>query len=292
MMKGHLSREQFLEKYGHIRPGTYDILSPRYDEAFEQYFGQNGSIYASAPDNHTEYCLSPSAMEKIQYEITQSGLAVTAEELVSFIKDAIEGREFVKFVFTKCVSRILQLVVQLGERNHISKEAMSHVDIAVIKQLYVDLYYDNLRDVLKANIEMNQAQYDCARMMKLPGLIVQPDDIYRYALLNDEPNFITSESITAETVEEEALLTKELTGKIVFIKAADPGYDFVFTKQIGGLITQFGGVNSHMAIRCAELNIPAVIGAGEKNYEKWRQYPKIYLDCNNRKVEAYGVKQE
>ena len=28
---------EFLKKYGHLRPGTYDILSPRYDIA-EYYF--------------------------------------------------------------------------------------------------------------------------------------------------------------------------------------------------------------------------------------------------------------
>ena len=38
-----------------------------------------------------------------------------------------------------------------------------------------------------------------------------------------------------------------------------------FFKNISGLITKNGGVNSHMAIRCQELNIPAAIGIGEAN---------------------------
>ena len=33
-----LDRTTFLSRYGHLRPGTYDILSPRYDEAPELYF--------------------------------------------------------------------------------------------------------------------------------------------------------------------------------------------------------------------------------------------------------------
>ncbi len=33
-----LSRSVFLQKYGHLRPGTYDILSRRYDEAPDLYF--------------------------------------------------------------------------------------------------------------------------------------------------------------------------------------------------------------------------------------------------------------
>ena len=33
-----LDKATFLSRYGHLRPGTYDILSPRYDEAPEMYF--------------------------------------------------------------------------------------------------------------------------------------------------------------------------------------------------------------------------------------------------------------
>ncbi|HLA42002.1 MAG TPA: hypothetical protein VJZ27_01120, partial [Aggregatilineales bacterium] len=33
-----MDRTSFLKKYGHLRPGTYDILSPRYDAAPDQYF--------------------------------------------------------------------------------------------------------------------------------------------------------------------------------------------------------------------------------------------------------------
>ena len=33
-----LSKQGFLQKYGHLRPGTYDITSKRYDESPETYF--------------------------------------------------------------------------------------------------------------------------------------------------------------------------------------------------------------------------------------------------------------
>ena len=47
------------------------------------------------------------------------------------------------------------------------------------------------------------------------------------------------------------------------IESADPGYDWIFTHDIKGLITKYGGAASHMAIRCAEFNLPAAIGSGE-----------------------------
>ena len=47
------------------------------------------------------------------------------------------------------------------------------------------------------------------------------------------------------------------------IENADPGYDWIFLHKIRGFITKYGGLNSHMAIRAAELGIPAAIGTGE-----------------------------
>ena len=40
---------------------------------------------------------------------------------------------------------------------------------------------------------------------------------------------------------------------MICIRGADPGYDFIFNHKILGLITEYGGANSHMSIRCSEL---------------------------------------
>ena len=176
------------------------------------------------------------------------------------------------------------MIKALGERNSISVEDMAYLDISVVKQLYVDLYYGNLSSVLQNNIEMNRRQYECARLLKLPSVIVKPEDVYCFTLLEEEPNFVTLNRIRAEVVKEEKLTSADVEGKIVFIRSADPGYDFLFAKQIGGLVTQFGGANSHMTIRCAELGIPAVIGAGEKNYSTWENARILNIDCGGRQV--------
>ena len=68
------------------------------------------------------------------------------------------------------------------------------------------------------------------------------------------------------------------------IKSADPGYDYLFSKKISGLITQYGGANSHMAVRCAELGIPAVIGVGEYNFTKWSKAKILEIDAVNKHV--------
>ena len=72
--------------------------------------------------------------------------------------------------------------------------------------------------------------------------------------------------------------------KIVCIENADPGFDFIFTKKINGLITKYGGINSHMAIRCAELNLPAAIGVGNDLFNQIIKSNKLLLDCEQKKI--------
>ena len=40
-----------------------------------------------------------------------------------------------------------------------------------------------------------------------------------------------------------------------------------------------------MSIRCAELNLPAVIGVGENFYNKILNQKNIMLNCNSKKIE-------
>ena len=98
------------------------------------------------------------------------------------------------------------------------------------------------------------------------------------------PNYITQRRVIAKTVNHTE--KENLAGKIVFMPNADPGFDWIFLQPISGLVTTWGGANSHMAIRAGELGIPAVIGAGEILYEKWSKADIINLDCGKQLVEV------
>ena len=280
---GRLTKEEFVGTYGHIRPGTYDIISKRYDEAFDDYVPIRVSNKEDESKSIASYAFSDAQMVRIQKELDENGLLISADDLLVFIRQSIEGREKLKFIFTKSVSRILQLVEELGKRADIAKEDMAHLDINVIKQLYVDLHTGNIRDIFIQNINNNKTQFERAKRIKLPSIIVRPEDVYSFYLLEEEPNFITQKDVIGKvaTIIENA---NNIEGKIVFIQSADPGYDFIFSKNIGGLVTQFGGANSHMAIRCAELGIPAVIGVGENRFNEWSKWNAIQLDCLKRQV--------
>jgi phosphoenolpyruvate-protein kinase (PTS system EI component) len=75
----------------------------------------------------------------------------------------------------------------------------------------------------------------------------------------------------------------------VAIANADPGYDYLFAQGIRGLITAYGGPNSHMAIRSSEFAIPAVIGIGGESFARLKDGGMIDLDCRKRKWSQEGT---
>ena len=85
------------------------------------------------------------------------------------------------------------------------------------------------------------------------------------------------------------LATEELSGKIVVLEKADPGYDWIFTHGIAGLVTKYGGAASHMTIRCAEFRIPAAIGCGELLYARVARSERVRLDCLNRRIDVVSA---
>ncbi|SES85051.1 Phosphoenolpyruvate synthase/pyruvate phosphate dikinase [Natronincola peptidivorans] len=283
VFKEKLSKEEFIQKYGHIRPGTYDILSLRYDENYDHYFVGK----CSPEDKGIHFTFSELQLQKIDDALVESGIAINAEELIIFIKEAIEGREYTKYVFTKSLSKVLQLVEEFGNRYIVSREDLAFLDIQRIKELYSTLDHRDVKDIFMADIEKNKEFYQYTKAIKLPSLIIKPEDVYQFYLLEEEPNFITLKSIKADVIKEKEIHSIDVKNKIVMIQSADPGYDFLFPKDIGGLITQFGGANSHMAIRCAELGIPAVIGAGEKNFAQWSKSKILEIDCLNKQVRCF-----
>ena len=272
------------DEYGHLRPGTYNILSEPYRDALSSYFRVDAQApEAIADEVKVEFMLSTVAREKIVSLLKHSGLNTDADGLLLFIRRAIEGREFLKFEFTKHTDLILSGIEELGRKNGISKDLLAHVDISSILEMYSSLDEADVRDQLMSSINKNKSCFDFTKSIRLPPLISDPSEIFSHCLSDDVATFISQKVARAEVVTGD-LAKLDLEGKIVCIEAADPGYDFLFSKGIAGLITCFGGANSHMAIRCAEIGLPAVIGCGPKLFSEYCMSNVLEIDAVNQKV--------
>lgn len=275
-----LDKATFLARYGHLRPGTYDILSPRYDEAPELYFDWNRR--PPAPEPVKPFSLTLPQMREVAKLLEAHGLQPDPVGLFDFLQAGIELRELAKFHFTRNLSDALALVAECGSQWGFSCEDLAYCDIAVFKELHVAAA--DPKDALLRSIEQGRARYQETLVVSLPPVIACPDDVWAFEWPETAPNFITQKQVTAPVVGCEA--RESLAGAVVCIPNADPGFDWLFAYPIAGLITAWGGANSHMAIRAGELGLPAVIGSGEVLYRRWSGAQRLHLDCAGRRVEV------
>ena len=275
---GEISIDEFNEIYGHLRAGTYDIRSPRYD-AMDLMAGMPGN--ANKNECSDDITLPKGRIEKA---LQAAGMTIRSEELEEFIRGAIEQREYFKFIFTRSLSRVIEIIAEIGKTLGFERNEMSYLEVAQIMSLQ---FFDNeidMSDYIEAIIETHQRRHTENQSVVLPEVITEARDLNVVHIAESRPNFVTLKSVHAKTAILENDFSIDLMGKIVVVEKADPGYDWIFARGIVGLVTKYGGAASHMAIRCAEFGIPAAIGCGEKIYSYVKNNVELTLDCQGGRI--------
>ena len=272
----YFSLEEFKLKYGHLRPGTYDITSKCYREIDPiEVFGDR-----EINKNFDSFELTKIEEKKINKAIKLYKFPFeNSFDFLNYIKSSIQAREFAKFNFTRVIDLIFKKVKMVSKYHSIKINDLSYLKIQDIIFLEKQNNKKPIKKILNM-IKKNKKKYDIYTYMRLPQLIMDPNHSVVIPFQVSLPNFITNKIVEASIkFLNNYDLSINLDNKIVFIESADPGYDWLFTTNFAGLITKYGGANSHMAIRCSELKIPAAIGCGEQLFEQIKKCNKIKLDC-------------
>jgi len=286
--------EEFIDTYGHLRPGTYDITSEAYSENVEKYlrpiverFEGDKNDYNSEDNS---WLIERESFYNALYDM---GIDEDPNIIESFLRQSIEGREYAKFVFSKNLSAALSLFAEYGHSIDIDKKILAHLSLNSFFELRAGIISQKeASEFLNKEAEINQKLHNITNKIELPPLISEEKDFHVFMYPSTQPNYVGSTKITAKVIslnpEVHNVSDFELDGKILLIPQADPGFDWIFGHNIAGLITMYGGGNSHMAIRAKEFNLPAVIGIGEALYQSLKSASVIELDATNRKIEIVG----
>jgi len=273
-----LSKKQFLKKYGHLRPGTYDITASRYD--VQKKFFNNVKFLKIDKKNTSNIKTSNLDEIFIEHDLKSNTL-----DFLNFVEESLIKREQLKFEFTKNLSYALEIIAEIGKKLGFSREEIACLDIKTILKLENHSFAE-IKDIWTRKINQEKIKKTLNDYVVLPPLIFSENDFEIIQYNISEPNYITNKKLTSEIIhlKHSDETVTDLNNKIILIENADPGYDWVFTKNPSGLITKYGGVASHMSIRCAEIGLPAAIGCGEILFEKLKSAHKILLDCNNKEI--------
>lgn len=269
--KNQLTNEEMCVKYGHLRSNTYDISSPTYMEiGFDKIFD-------------IVKCEEKKDVDESEITTFKLYYPDTKIELIPFMKKAIAQREYFKFVYSKALSYLLELIAGLAQQCKISREDISFLTIEEIENIFS--HSDSHRSLIDI-IDHNKQLYFLNSNLILPSIISEAVDFDVIRVNESEPNFITFKVIAGEVCVIDKVMDErpDVSGKIVVLINADPGFDWIFAQAIAGLITKYGGMASHMAIRCMEFDIPAAIGCGELIYDYVVNAKRVKLDCSAKKV--------
>ena len=275
---GELTNDRFMSRYGHLRPGTYDIMSQRYDQMGDMFYS---SVLPKQKDKIAPYQFSKKQKEQVDRLLIDNGFyAYKADDLLNYMREAIIGREYGKFVFTRSVSDMLELIASFSEKNGLSRDEISHVPLRSILEVVKNSSEKTTEEQLRDISELEKEKHQISMSIRLPQLLIDQADVHIIPFHVSHPNFITHKKVTAQCL----ILSSEtdkhsLKDKVIVIEGADPGFDWIFSQKIAGLITKYGGANSHMAIRCAEFGIPAAIGCGEQRFDLLLKSNRVHLDC-------------
>jgi phosphohistidine swiveling domain-containing protein len=283
---GVVSKKYFLEKYGHLRPGTYDITIPRYDK--NQDYLKNIKF----PSKNKSKKMSKINEKRINEILENHQLKFKEVTFLEFLRQSVTQRENLKFEFTKNLSQALEYIAIAGEKLGFSREEMSNLEFSDIMK-FSTKNRQHLVSTWKKKSDRKNMVKKLNEYFLLPSIIFSEDDFQVIRSYVAKPNYITKKRITANVL---ILNPKNkipnIENKIVIIENADPGYDWIFAKNPKGLITKYGGIASHMAIRCGEIGMPAVIGCGEMLFEKLKIAEKLSLDCKNEKINIIEYNKE
>ena len=282
-----LSKNKFLNKYGHLRPNTYEISSLNYREGYKLYFKKDKSI---GKTNITKKNFEFSSVQKgkINLFLRKNKLDISVNKFIFFLRESIRLREYSKYIFTKNIDMIFAYLKIIAQKFNIKIEDLSYLKIKKILGMYYNLSIYKIKGNLNNygignHISHNKREYRFNYPIKLPEVITSIKDLY-YAKNSSKINFIGSKKTSGNMLYLDDFKKNIYNKKIICIENADPGFDFIFTKKINGLITKYGGINSHMAIRCAELNLPAAIGVGNDLFNQIIKSNKLLLDCESKKI--------
>jgi phosphohistidine swiveling domain-containing protein len=285
LQTGSMPRDAFMERYGHLRPGTYDILSARYDQMEELGAGEAPLAPERAPESATLGAGPRAAIDKLLEAEGFTG--ISSAQLLAYITAATVGREYGKFVFTRTLSDLLELIAAFGERNGLSRDELSFIPIGELLDVVTASGETSIEERLREIAERESERHALCAAIRLPQVLFDEAGVHVVPFQVSHPNFITNKKVTASCARLAAgEPAPPLTGRIVLIENADPGFDWIFSQHIAGLVTKYGGANSHMAIRCAEFGIPAAIGCGEQRFDAFADATQILLDCSAGLVKA------
>ncbi len=255
-----ISYNKFINKYGHVRPNNYDLYSKNIFDEGEDFVSY---LIENLEDEKQRSVDSSKALKKIEYYLNKENYEFNSDEWHYLFEKSIVSRENSKFMYSKSIDLTL---------NQLKNSKLYDID--------------NLQNLnFESLINNHRITYEePAKNFELPDLLTASSEFLYFANLNTKPNFIGQKIIKGNLSTISKDKSFNYKNKIILLPNADPGWDWVLNLPIKGMVTKFGGPNSHMAIRAAEKNLTSVFGVGDELFKQLEEIKYLQIDPINKQL--------
>lgn len=270
--EGTMERVAFNRRYGHLRPRSYNLESPRYDE--------RDWLPNPTHSRHSHRRTKLPDVPRLHTILKAVGADTCQRTFWRSAADAFRARESFKFAFSALLSDILGLLGQVATWSETDRRTLRQFEIGtLIKMLRRAPDWQSFGREVRESFAVQAVPVAWC----LPDLILAPVDLHVVREIDAKPTFIGAVVANGPpvVVTGENAVSASLSGAIAAIDAPDPGFDWVFAHPLAGMVTAYGGEFSHMGLRCAEFGISAALGCGQKLFETAASTSHLAIDPAN-----------
>ena len=112
-----LTLDDLIKKFGHLRPGTYDVNQLAYWEKPEFYFVRTKQSNLKQEFNTNNFVFTKKEFQGFQNFLNKLPADINVDNFVQYLEKAIQYRESTKFVFTRNLSTAIDLIDDMEQKN-------------------------------------------------------------------------------------------------------------------------------------------------------------------------------
>ena len=265
-------REPLMHRFGRQRAGTFDLCAPTLTDIASELDERTPRPATST----AAVTLAPEEAARLTHALAASGIEIPAQDLMTQYARAVRARELGKFALADAVSSVLDALASLAQKYGIGREEAGWLKLDTL--LAPDAGGLRLREKARAA----RARHSLEARLRMP-LLVGRGGLDVVAFLPGRPSYFGTGRVHARPVRADAYSRPETVPRhaLLAIASADPGFEWMFLRRPAAIVTAYGGPNSHIAIRCAELGIPALLGVGPEAFRRILGTSHVMIDFDS-----------
>lgn len=263
-------RSALMRRFGRQRAGTFELCAPTLTDVAASLADAH---VVTPPGDAPSFSLDPAEIGDLSHALEACGLALAPEALVTQYARAVRTRELGKFALADRVSAVLEALASLAQQRGIGREEAGWLSLDALLAPHADGAM--LREQARAARELHALE----SKLRMP-LLIGRGSLDVVAFLPGRPNFLGHGRAHGRPVVADAHSRPEHVPlhSMLAIASADPGFEWMFLRRPAAIVTAYGGPNSHIAIRCVELGVPALLGVGPEAFRRIASATRLMID--------------